>query len=98
MQITPALALALSLGAAAIFQSPQGKTAEVAVGIGLPIGAYARPVAYVPAPPLYLRPAPWVGPGRVYYRGPWGYTYHGYFYRGGYGFHGGLRYWHGGRR
>jgi hypothetical protein len=98
MRNTPALVLALALGAAAIVQTPSGKAAEVAVGIGLPIGVYAPPVAYVPGPRVYRRPAPWFGVGRFYYGGPWGYPYHGHFYRGGYAFRGGVRYWHGGRR
>jgi hypothetical protein len=98
MRHTAALVLALALGAAAMVQAPSGKAAEVAVGIGLPIGVYAPPVAYVPAPPGYYRPAPWFGVGRYYYGGAWGYPYRDHFYRGGYAFHGGFRGWHGGRR
>jgi hypothetical protein len=98
MRYIPALALALSVGVAAMIQAPRASAAEVSVGIGLPIGVYAPPVAYVAAPSVYVRPAPWFGVGRYYYGGGWGYPYHDHFYRGGYAFRGGYRYWHGGRR
>jgi hypothetical protein len=98
MRHISALVLALALGAAAMVQAPQVKAAQVSVGVGLPFGGYAAPVAYVRVPPVYLRPAPWYGLGRYYYGGAWGYPYRGHFYRGGYAFHGGFRYGHGGRR
>jgi hypothetical protein len=98
MRHLTALGLALAVGAAALIHAPRASAAAVSVGIALPYGVYAPPVAYVPGPSVYLRPAPWFGAGRYCYGAGWGYPYHERFFRGGYAFRGGYRHWHGGRR
>ena len=87
MRYRTALILAVSLGAAATFLTPDAKAAGVYVGIGVPAPIYAAPaVGCVPYAPSYYGPAAFCGAG--YYGARYWGPARGYWggYRFGYGY------------